>query len=186
VLAVLPRIERQKGGGVSAVYCRRSRLIFVIVLVLSLRSFGILVFAEAGDDAASVLLDTEEKVVSAYLEIVHAESTGGNVSGLLVRLNEAEDLLTQARVVYKLGDFEESARLAVLCSAVSSEVTQEATNLRLEMFRVRTVNLWLSLTLSLVSIAVVGLGCFWGWRVFKRRFYKRVLKMKPEVAVDES
>lgn len=139
VLTVLPRIEKQEGGGNSAVRRRYPGLSFVIILVLSLGSYRTPVLAEALD-ADSALLDTEEKVVSAYLEIVQAESTGGNVSGLLVRLSEAEDLLTQARVAHKLGDFEESTRLVARCSAISSEVAQEATNLHSETCRVRTVN----------------------------------------------
>jgi len=166
-------------------HCRHSRLVFAFVLILSLRCVGIPVFAEAAD-SASALSDAEKGVVSAYLETAEAENTGGNVSVLLVRLNEAEDLLTQARAAHRLGDFEESARLSILCSALSAEVAQEATHLRLEMIRVRTLNLWLALTFSLISMALVGLGCFLGWGAFKRRFYKRTLEMKPEAAMDES
>jgi uncharacterized protein YneF (UPF0154 family) len=45
---------------------------------------------------------------------------------------------------------------------------------------------WLTVTGSLASVIVIVFGSFWGWHVFKRRYIRRVLKKKPEVAKDES
>jgi hypothetical protein len=38
----------------------------------------------------------------------------------------------------------------------------------------------------LVGVVVVAFGSFWGWRVFRRRYVRRVLGLKPEVTKDES
>ena len=165
---------------------------FVFVMLLSMASLSLMSVSRAGvsesyqSPVVSVLSDAEAAVVSAYEAVLKVDEAGANVSDLLARLNGAEGLLAQARIAYKLNDFEESTRLATLCSNVSGEVKDEAVELQLEMFRARATNLWLTITYSLVSAVVIGFGSFWGWRVFKRRYYERVLKMKPEVAMDES
>jgi hypothetical protein len=58
--------------------------------------------------------------------------------------------------------------------------------LLVEAYRSRVMDFWLTMSGSIVGVGVVGFGSFWGWRVFKRRYYERVLRMKLEVAKDES
>jgi len=37
-----------------------------------------------------------------------------------------------------------------------------------------------------VAVGVIVLGSVVGWRIFKRRYFEKVLKMKPEVVKGES
>ncbi len=105
---------------------------------------------------------------------------------MLVRLNEAGELLAEAQVAFRLGDFDEAVFSANLCSEIGEEVSGEADELRVEAYSSRVMSSWLTMTGSLVGVVAVVIGSFWGWRVFKRRYYRRVLRMKPEVAKDES
>jgi len=58
--------------------------------------------------------------------------------------------------------------------------------LRTEAYGPKVTGFWLTFTGSLVGLVAVGFGSFWGWRFFKKRYYERVLRMKPEVRPDES
>jgi len=156
-------------------------------LVLVPQFFVFATFAEVSeDDAASALANAEGALVSAYQAALKAEEAGADVSGLLVRLNEAGGFLAQARIAYRLGDFDEAVRLADLCSESSDGVGNEAVKLRLGVFGPRVMGFWLTVTYSLVGVVAVVLGSFWGWHFFKRRYFERVLRMKPEVSFDES
>jgi len=163
--------------------------LLVVLLIFLAFVFPIFVFrasASSRDAATSAISQAEEVVASAYEAVLEAEQAGANVSGLLVRLNEAGDLLARAQVAFRLGDFDETVLSANLCSEIGEEVRSEADELRVKAYGVRVTGSWLTMTGSLVGVVTVFLGSFWGWRVFKRRCIRRVLRMKPEVSADES
>ena len=164
----------------------RSCFISCILLVFVAYAFVFTAFAAGESSAASAVAMAEADMVSAYEAVLEAEQVGADVSVLLVRLNDAGESLAEAEVAYRLGDFDESVRLADLCSVISQEVKSEAGELRVQAYGARYFDMWLKIAGSLVGVVVVGLGGFWAWRVFKRRYYRRVLEMKPEVAKNES
>ena len=164
----------------------RPCFIMAVLFVFVACAFMFTAFATGESSAASDVAMAEADVVSAYEAVLEAEQVGADVSALLVRLNDASESLAEAEVAYRLGDFNESVRLADLCSAISEEVKSEAGELRLQAYGAWYFDMWLKIAGSLVGVVVVGLGGFWAWRVFKRRYYRRVLKMKPEVVSGES
>jgi len=163
--------------------------LLVVLIILSAFVFPIFVCridASSGDVAASAIGQAEGVVASAYEAVLEAEQAGANVSGLLVRLNEAGELLARAQVAFRLGDFDEAVVSANLCSEIGEGVRSEADELRVKAYGGRVTGSWLTMTGSMVSVVAVVFGSFWGWRVFKRRYIRRVLRMKPEVVKDES
>lgn len=96
----------------------RSLLVLETLLVLT---FLFLVFvpcsnaATTQSQAVSALDDAEGAVVSAYSAVSKADAAGANVSDMLVRLNEAGDVLTRAQIAYGVGDYDSALELAVLC-----------------------------------------------------------------------
>jgi len=138
------------------------------------------------DETALALARAEVRVVSAYQAVLNAEKTGANVSGLLAQLNDVGKLLAEAKVAYRLGDYDGAVRLTGFCSEISERVKNEADRLQSEAHGHRIMSHWLIMTSSLVGTVAVGLGSFWSWRFFKSRYYERVLRMKPEVSFDES
>lgn len=158
-------------------------------MLLSLAShfFVSLSSAEVGEDEASLALsNAEEAVFSAFQTVLKAEEAGANVSGLLVQLNDAGKLLVEAHAAYRVGDVDEVARSASLCSEIAGNVKSQADDLWVKSYGSSVMGLWLVFAGSMVGVVVVGLGSFWSWRIFKRRYYRRVLGMKPEVNSDES
>jgi len=138
------------------------------------------------DSAAASIERAEDALVSAYQAVLGAEEVGANVSVLLARLNDAEELLAEAQVAFKLEDFDEAVLSANNCSEIGENVKNEAYELRMEAYGSRVMSSWLTMTGSIVGVVVVGFGSFWGWHMFKRRYVRRVLRMKLGVAKDES
>jgi len=161
-------------------------LALMMFLVLASQFFVFEAFASVSENEATLALaDAERAVVSAYQEALKAEEVGANVSGLLVRLNEAGGYLGRAEIAFRLGDFEAAINFVNVCSEISEGVKIEADGLRMEAYGPRYMDVWLRMTGSILGMIVMGVGSFWAWRVFKRRYYRRVLDMKPEVVVGE-
>jgi len=162
-------------------------LVLLIVLAFSASIFTTEILASNSENTATTSIErAENALASAYQAVLETEQVGANVSGLLAQLNEAGEFLVEAQVAFRLGDFDEAVISANNCSEIGESVKDEADELRVKAYGSRTMGFWLTTTGSLVGVIAVGFGSFWGWRVFKRRYYKRVLRMKPEVAKDES
>jgi hypothetical protein len=162
-------------------------VILIILLIFVSPLFVSVTRVEASrDEAASALTNAEEDVVSTFHVILETEQAGINVSGLLARLNDAEGSLAEAKVAYGLGNFDEATRSANLCHEISESVKNQADELRLEASGQQYVDGFFKMVGSIFGVFVVGFGSFGAWRLFKRRYYRRVLEMKPEVSSDES
>ena len=160
-------------------------LFFVLAFLVSI--FMPEIFASNSEDTATTSIDgAENALVSAYQAVLEVEQVGANVSDLLAQLNEAGEFLAKAHMAHTLGDFDEAIRSASLCSEISESVKNDANEMRVKAHGLRAMGSWLTMSVSLVGVVVVSFGSFWGWRVFKRRYIRRVLKMKPGVTKDES
>lgn len=166
----------------------RFRYRFVMTIFFMFVACVFVFSASAADEAsaASAVASAEADAVSAHEAILAAEQVGADVSGLVVQLNDAVGHLGEAEVAYRLGEFDESVRLASLCSELSGDVKDEAEVLRRQASRAQESDRQVRIVGSLASMAVIGLGGFWSWRVFKRRYYRRVLAMKPEVVAGDA
>lgn len=161
-------------------------LIFLLLSAFTFPIFVLRAHASSQVVAASAVSQAEQALASAYEAVLEAEQAGANVSGLLTRLNGAGELLARAHVSYRLGDFDGAASLANLCMDVGEAVKMEAYGLRdlavedgLQRFRWTMIG-------SILGVAIIVGASFLGWRVFKLRYCRRVLGMRPEVAKDES
>ena len=161
----------------------------VVFLAILVCLYPFLVFESlaSNEDVATLAINQAEDVVaSAYEAVLGAEQAGANVSSLIVELNDAGELLAEAHAAYRLSDFDGAIVSANQCSAIGESVKNEADNLRVATHGSRVMGSWLTVAGSLVGVVLVVFGSFWGWRVFKRRYYREVLRVKPEVAQDES
>jgi len=188
--------------GVQVSVCRIRRLrevggmsfskLFFVFLILSVSVFVVPVFVSAalgadGEDVVVSAIDrAEESVVSAYEAVLDAEEVGADVSELLDRLNVAGEYLAEARVCLGLGDFDEAVRLADLCYDVVEGVEGEAFGLESEAHALGVTDSVVRMVGSMVGVVVVVFLGFVFWRVFKRRYSKRVLGMRSEVVSGES
>ena len=160
--------------------------VFLVLLIFLVPIFTPESSASDSDSDNSAIDQTEVFLASVYEVVLEAEQLGANVSGLLARLNVAGEYSANAHIWYDLGDFENATRFANLCYDVGEEVRNEAYELKNEAYGSWVTSLFVKMTVSLVSVVIVVLLSFAVWRVFKRRYHKRILGMKPEVVSSES
>jgi len=162
------------------------RKLFFVLLVFSVSLAPVFVssaFAQDDEDLALSAIDgAEVSLVLAYEAVLETEHDGVDVSGLLVRLNDAGELLVKAHAAHGLGDFDEAVGFAGLCSEVGDSVNSDAVELRLGAQGSQVTELWLTMAGSLVGVVVVLFVGFFGWGAVKRRYVRRVLEMKVEVS----
>jgi len=120
-------------------------------------------------------------MAKAYEAVLDAERVDADVSGLLVRLNDAAALLSEARMSFDVGDFEEAAGYAESTSEVGCEIVDVAKLLEIEAANARVYSSWIFLAISVVGVSVVVVASVVGYRFFKRYYYDRLVKMKPKV-----
>ena len=175
----------KKVGGISMVKCRGFICFVVFILVFSW--FARACFAVEKADAEEALIDAENILSSAYVAVLEVEKSGGNVSGLLMKLDSGGNFLAEAQTCYRNGDFDGAVYYADLSRARNvTGLIEEAGQLKVLAVSGYNERLFQTMAASGVAVVVIVLGSVVGWLIFKRRYFEKVLKMKPEVVKGES
>ena len=157
---------------------------FLLVLVLAgLFSHGVFVVRGA-DEASSSVGEADVAVRQAFNATLDAERAGANVSGLILRLNEAGTILGEAEIALGNGNSSEAAGKAGQCIGIAESVKGDADVLKASALDEAQTVFWTSLTFSVVSIAAFAVVLVLVWRRFKGGYVRKMLGMKPEVASD--
>ncbi|HLE75670.1 MAG TPA: hypothetical protein VI864_06460 [Candidatus Bathyarchaeia archaeon] len=138
-------------------------------------------FAVDAAEASGTIDQTEHDLSSAFAMVAEAESAGANVSALLNKLEIAGDFLSRAYAAFGTGDYENANSLAVDCSHTLKGLANDAASLKLDAEKAQGDRLLFTAMWSgmgEVSLLVLG---FLGWKFLKRRHFRRVLDMKPQV-----
>ncbi|UCC33141.1 MAG: hypothetical protein JSW53_05005 [Candidatus Bathyarchaeota archaeon] len=141
---------------------------------------------DAEDAAVSAVQGAEEAVVQALEAVLDAEGAGANVSDLLKRMSVAAEYLALARMCLRTEDFDGAVERASLCVEALDGLVEDAEVLGDEALNDSSQRSWMAIGVSVVGVVVVGFASCFGWRLLKRRYYRQVLKMRPEVAESES
>jgi hypothetical protein len=124
--------------------------------------------------------------LQAFNATLEAERAGANVSGLIVRLNEAGSMLDAAEIALKNGDSSGATNNASLCIGIDENVNSTAIALKTSALVGASTLFWKYLTFSVVSIVVFVAVLAYVWRRFKRSYLRKTLQMKPEVTTNEA
>ena len=159
-------------------------LFLLIIMVFSLSLTRLPFYASASDEASSAIDEADDALRRAFEAVLEAERAGANVSGLIVKLDEAGGLLAEAENAYRNGNVSEAASKAKECSGLADRVRDEALTLKGSALAVGQNIFWQNLSITLVGSEVFLIFLFFVWDWFKRFYSKKLMKMKPEVAVD--
>ena len=165
------------------------RKFFRLSLVILLVGFSVLSMnlVNASEDIADSAIEAAESaVISGFEAVTEAEQAGGNVTGLLANLTEAGDFLAVAQMSYGNGDLGNAVYFADLSRDIGDEVKSDAYELQISAWNENIQRMLFTGIGSFSGMILVILGSLWFWRFFKRWYFRRVLRMKPEVAKDES
>jgi len=113
----------------------------------------------------NVVDEAREKVYEAYRAVVDAEASGGNVTGLVDRINEAIDLVRRAEKISK-DDPEQAAILAERAINIANEVLDEVGIVKEEGLALRRFRLFLGISSGVLFVFSGFLIYFYGPRVF--------------------
>ena len=159
---------------------------FLLVFVLAGLFLRGCFVVRGADDAAASVADADVAVRRAFDAALDAERAGANVSGLLVRLNDAGAVLGEAEVALKNGNLSDAADKAGTCISMAQSVVSDAGALRTWALDGARTWFWTYLAFSVVGIGVFVVVLAVVWRRFKRGYVDNVLDMKPEVKHNEA
>ena len=131
-------------------------------------------------EAMQRINDAEVTLTEAFRKVVDAESSGGNVSSLIVRMNEAAVYLDLAKVAYVNGDFDVAYNKASECANLAGNVAGDAVELKGQA-AIAAGGWWMVVGFSVVGAVVFGFILYGVWVWFQRFYARRVSKMRPEV-----
>jgi len=137
--------------------------------------------AASSDEALQAMEHAESELASAYVAVAEAHDAGANVSELVGRLELAGAWLTSARNAYRVEEYDESYSHAVNCNASVNGIVYEASILKGDAQRSYYEGMFLTAAFSGVGLCILLISSLLGWRLFKKRYIKRVLEMKPKV-----
>lgn len=158
---------------------------FLLLLVL-IGLFSSAFTVHGADDASSNVWGADVAVRRAFNATLDAEKAAANVSGLILRLNEAGRILVEAEIALGNGNSNDAAGKAGQCAAIAESVKEDADALKASASDEARTVFWTSLIFSVVGIFVFVVVLVLVWRRFKRGHVEKLLGMSPEVASDEA
>ena len=164
----------------------RKFCVLLLVLVQISATLSQAMALDGDSEAVLAISAAEEVTASAFQAVKEAEIAGADISGFSQLLKDAVQLLAQAHTSFRVGDFDSAVRFASLTSEIGKEVEVKANRLGELKRGLPVMQVWLTIVESLFAVLAVILLSFWGWRVFKRLYYRRISGTKPEVASDGS
>jgi hypothetical protein len=158
----------------------------LVLAVLALLTFCVArVPSVRGDEGSSSVGEADAALKQAFAVVLDAEKAGADVSGLILRLNEAGTFLGQAEIALSNGNSSESASEAGQCVAIAEGVKSEVAALKASALDEARATFWMYLSFSVVGVAVFVVVLAVVWRRFRRGYVGKVLGAKPRVVSNE-
>jgi hypothetical protein len=129
----------------------------------------------------SQLIEADNALKQAFAAVLEAEQAGANVAGLLGRLSDGANLLAQAEMAYRVGDFSGAIDKATGVFASASEVETDAINAKNAALIKSQNDVWSIVAISDVAGFSFILLMFLIWIWFKKNYIKKLRNSKPEV-----
>ena len=192
-MSAFGELQAQGGGwaetpgekGVLKRVLRVSVSFLLVIALVGLFLHGVFI-ARGADEASSSVGEADVAVRQAFDATLEAERAGANVSGLILRLSEAGGILVEAEMALGNGNSSEAFSKAGQCVEIAESVKGDADVLKASALDGARTVFWMSLTFSVVGIAVFVVVLMLVWRWFKGGYVRKMLGMKPEVAHDEA
>ena len=148
--------------------------VFLVALVLtfSVADTPFCAFAVDEADAGAAIAVAEDRIVVCYRAVADADEAGANVTDLLLTINEAGDLLSRAKLAYKMGDFDSAVDFAVQNQEKLDGFVVKADALKETAVQKGYWDFMVNVVGSMVGAVVVVCGGFVVWFLLKRKYAK--------------
>ena len=162
---------------------RHKPLVFSLLIMILLSVSIIRVRASGNADLAKGSIDrARSSLVEAYKSVLDAEKVGADVTSFTERLTNAGSNLTKAYLLYEAESYDAAMALADNCYEegekirVAAVVLQATTHVNVMIFFGFQIFGWIG------TLIIIVLASVWGWQAFKKRYYRKILEMKPEAS----
>jgi hypothetical protein len=160
------------------------KLLIVTFLVCFTLSFSFhsndAVFAQT-DKITLKLQSANNAVGKAFEAVLDAEKAGANVSQLLVKLNTASELLSEAQNTYNSKNTANVVAILENANQIADQVNADAINLRNDSLIKSQSDIFFTLIFSIVGAIVFGISLILVWRKLKRDHVIKILDMNAGV-----
>jgi len=147
----------------------------LVLLVLPLAGFVAVGYGASEADARTAIAEASQRVNICYSVAADAAKAGGNVTGLLVALDEAGGLLSKAELALAKGEFDSASTLAHLSEERLVGFEDGAIGLRDAASRSRTLDFAFGVIGSAVGSVLVVLAGVVVWFYLKHRYAGKVV-----------
>ena len=161
-----------------------SVMLFIITFLLFFPGVPQVLGYEA--EAVSRISQAEDSIKAAYLSVLEAERAGGDVSELVVRLNDVLGYFSGAERALEAGEYDPAVFLAEKVIEGSNVVLSDGTRLRSSAELHGEIVFRNQVVLSFLVVCFTVMFGFLGWGFFKGYYVRRLMGLRPEVSVDES
>ncbi|MDH5266408.1 MAG: hypothetical protein OEW62_01875 [Candidatus Bathyarchaeota archaeon] len=121
-------------------------------------------------------------LVDAYKSVLDAEKAGADVTSLTKRLTNAGSNLTNSYLLYEVESYDVAVALADNCYEVGEKVKAEAEVLKATASTIAMVLFWFQIFCYIGALVIIVFASVLGWQVFEKRYYRKILGMKPEAS----
>jgi hypothetical protein len=129
----------------------------------------------------SKLLAANNAVNNAFSDVLAAEKDGANVTSLLTQLNGAANLLADAEMNSRNGDFVSAGNNADGAVLIASQVSSAAQDAQLVAQDVARNNFTYTIMFSVAASIVFVLALILVWSRVKRSYKENLSNAKPEL-----
>jgi hypothetical protein len=151
-------------------------LFFLATILLILNATTV-----AAIDETAKIEAANTSINQAYVSILAAEKSGGNITSLVNQLNIANDLLSQAENNFHAGIIENVSNYADNARLIANQVNTDAIVLQKASDASARENLFFTAFFTLDALVIWIFVIFVVWRKIKSRYVKRLYDLKPEV-----
>jgi len=159
-------------------------LLFIVVLS-NVASMQLVPAFASRDDARASIDSAEQALLAAYQGVLAAESAGADVTTLVEMLNEALDLLAQARESLELGDYNSTLEYASQSRQLSDQVISEAAELKVQAEGMSQFWAIASIVGIPLVLVVFGAACYYGYKILRKRSVEGIMKKRIKVLREE-
>jgi hypothetical protein len=128
------------------------------------------VLAVSEADARSAMVTARSKIIDCYDAVLDVEKAGANVTGLLSRLNDAEELSLQASSAYNSGNYDSAREFALQSQTRLNGFVEEINALWVETSQRLYWDFMINVVGSLAGAGVVAVGSYFFWSFLKRKY----------------
>jgi len=141
-------------------------------------------FAIELTEVALAINEAELKLKSAFVAVSKADDVGANITGVVTKLEVAGLLLTEAKLALRVDDYDAANSHAIECINTAEKLIIDADQLTVDAERKQNDNILFTVIGSIGGLVLLIILGITFWRVLKKRYFRKVLDMKPNVEED--